>query len=151
MFALQSRQIKGFLYIEVLVASLLIALAMIPAMNALQTGVASINIHQSLVTQQYNRLSKMEQLQSEPFNNLLTEAAEAGSKSTISSYSDAPGSVNRRLVYLSLYDADADPFSLTDPNSDGDNNIYTGSTANLIWIRVETEGTPQGLETLISR
>jgi len=50
-----------------------------------------------------------------------------------------------------LYDADADPFTLTDPNADGDNDLYTGSTANLIWIRVETEGTAQGIETLVSR
>ena len=145
------RSIKGFYYVEVLVTALLIAVALVPAMNALQAGIRSGGIHETLVTQQYHRVGKMEELQSEPFNSLLAAAAAAGDKNTLSSYSDAPGTANRRLVYLALYDADADPFNVADPDTDGDNNAYTGSTANLIWLRVETEGTSQGLETLLRR
>jgi len=55
------------------------------------------------------------------------------------------------LVYLSLYDADANPFTITDPNTDSDNDPYTGTTANLLWLKVQTEGSNQALETLISR
>ena len=139
------------MYLEVLMAALLIAVALVPAMNALQSGYQSGDIHHELVAQQYRRLNKMEQLQAESFSNLVSAATAAGNKNNLSSYSDPPGTPNRNLVYLALYDADADPFTLVDPNADGDNNVYTGSTANLIWLRVETEGTMQGIETLLVR
>lgn len=145
------KQQKGFFYLEVLLTLFLISIALVPAMNALQTGIGSGSIHRLLVMQQYDRLSKMEQLQSEPFIDLLSAAAAAGDKNTPSSYSDPLGTVNRRLVYLALYDADADPFNLIDPNTDGDNNLYTGSTADLVWLRVKTEGTHQSFDTLLSR
>jgi hypothetical protein len=29
--------------------------------------------------------------------------------------------------------------------------LYTGTTANLLWLKVQIEGSSQGLETLISR
>jgi Tfp pilus assembly protein PilV len=142
---------KGFSYVEVLVATMLIAIALVPALNALQTGIMSTNTHQSLTVQHYQRLQKMEEINVEPFSNLLAAAKISINKTTATSYSDATGTKNRRVVYIALYDADADPFTLTDPNTDGDNDLYTGSTANLLWIRIETEGTAQGIETLAIR
>lgn len=142
---------QGFSYVEVLVASMLIAIVLVPAINALQTGIQSTGIHQDLTVQHYLRLQKMEELQAEPYANLLTAAKTAANKTTATSYSDASGTSNRRMVFMALYDADADPFTLIDPNTDLDNDLYTGSTANLLWIRVETEGTAQGIETLVSR
>jgi Tfp pilus assembly protein PilV len=142
---------QGFSYVEVLVASALIAIALVPALKALQTGIMSSGIHQSLTTQHYQRLQTVEALQAEPYANLLAAAQIAANKTTATSYSDATGTNNRRVVYLALYDADADPFTLIDPNTDADNNLYTGSTANLLWVRVETEGAAQGIETLVSR
>lgn len=141
----------GFSYVEVLVAAFLIGMALVPAMDALKTGISSNSIGQSLSVQHYQRLSKMEQLQTEKFINLLAAAKTAVNSTTASSYSDAAGTANRRLVYLSLYDADANPFSITDPNTDSDNDLYTGTTANLLWLKVQIEGSSQGLETLISR
>lgn len=142
---------QGFAYVEVLVASMLVAMALVPAINALQTGIQSTGIHQSLTVQHYQRLQKMEELQAEPYANLLAAAKTAANKTTATTYSDATGTSNRRVVFMALYDADADPFILVDPNTDTDNDLYTGSTANLLWIRVETEGTAQGIETLVSR
>lgn len=142
---------QGFSYIEVLVAAMLISIALVPALDALNTGLISADIHKSLTTQHYLRLSKMEQLQTENFIDLLAAAKTAGNSSTASTYSDTSGTSNRRLVYLALYDADADPFTITDPNTDNDNDPYTGSTSNLLWLRVETEGNSQTLETLLSR
>lgn len=142
---------EGFAYLEALVATSLIAIALVPAINALQTGIKSAEIHQNLTVQHYQRLQKIEEIQTEPFVNLLAAAKIAANNTTAASYSDAAGANDRRVVYIALYDADADPFVLIDPNSDGDNDLYTGSTANLLWIRVETEGTAQGLETLVSR
>jgi Tfp pilus assembly protein PilV len=144
-------QQQGFSYLEVLIASLLVAVALAPAINALQTGIMSTNIHQALTTQHYQRLKKMEELQAEPFDSLLAAAKTAANNTTATTYSDAAGSVDRRLVYIALYDADANPFTVTDPNADGDNDLYTGGTANLLWVKVATEGNSQSLETLIRR
>jgi len=142
---------NGFSYLEVLIASLMVAIALVPAMNALQTGILSANIHQTLTTQYYLRLKKIEELQAEPFINLLAAAKTATNATTASSYSDAAGSKNRSLVYLALYDADANPFTIVDSNKDLDNDVYTGDTANLLWVKVLTEGDSEGLETLINR
>jgi type II secretory pathway pseudopilin PulG len=142
---------RGFSYVEVLVATTVIAIALVPAINALQTGIQSTGIHQDLTVQHYQRLQKMEELQAEPYANLLAAAKIPANKTTATTYSDASGAINRIVVFMALYDADADPFTLIDPNIDADNDLYTGSTANLLWIRVETEGTAQGIETLVSR
>lgn len=144
-------QQQGFSYVEVLVASLLIAVALVPAIDALQTGIMSTNIHQTLTAQHYQRLKKMEELQAEPFDNLVAAAKTATNNTTATPYSDAAGALDRRMVYIALYDADADPFTITDANADGDNDLYTGGTANLLWVKVVTEGNSQSLETLISR
>jgi type II secretory pathway pseudopilin PulG len=145
------KQQKGFSYVEVLVATTLIAIALIPAMNALQTGILSADIHQTLTTEHYMRLKKTEELQATPFTSLLNAAKVAVNNTTATSYSDATGTTNRSLVYIALYDADANPFTITDSNKDVDNDVYTGDTANLLWVKVMTEGSAQGLETLISR
>jgi type II secretory pathway pseudopilin PulG len=144
-------QQKGFSYVEVLVAMTLIVIALGPAMDALKTGIMSADIHQALTVEHYSRLKKMEELQAEPFTNLLNAAEVAVNNTTATSYSDAAGTANRSQVYIALYDADADPFTITDTNADNDNDPYTGNTSNLLWVKVVTEGSAQGLETLISR
>jgi prepilin-type N-terminal cleavage/methylation domain-containing protein len=142
---------KGFSYVEVLVAMVLIAIALVPAMNALQTGIMSANVHQTLTAEYYSQSKKMAELQSTPFTSLLNAAKIATNNTTPASFSDAVGTDNRNLVYIALYDADAAPFTITDTNVDGDNDPYTGNTANLLWVKVMIEGSAQGLETLISR
>jgi prepilin-type N-terminal cleavage/methylation domain-containing protein len=142
---------KGFSYVEVLVAMALIAIALVPAMNALQTGIISANVHQTLTAEYYSQSKKMAELQSTPFTSLLNAAKIATNNATPTSFSDAAGTANRNLVYIALYDADASPFTFTDTNVDGDNDPYTGNTANLLWVKVMIEGSAQGLETLISR
>ena len=129
----------------------MVVIALVPAMDALQTGIMGTNVHQALTTEYYSQLKKMEELQSTPFTNLLNTAKIATNNTTPTSFSDAAGTANRNLVYIALYDADADPFTITDTNIDGDNDPYTGNTANLLWVKVITEGSAQGLETLISR
>ena len=147
----QKYKLQGFSYVEVLVASTLVAIALVPAINALQSGILSTGAHQNLTVQHYQRLQKMAEIQAESYSELLAAAKAATNKSTPTSYSDAAGTNNRRVVYLALYDADADPFTLTDPNADLDNDLYTGSTTRLLWIRIETEGSTQSIETLMSK
>lgn len=149
--SLQPFRQPGFSYVEVLVALFLVAIALVPAMDALQTGITGANVHKAYTAEYYSQLQKMEELQATPFTGLLNAAKVAANNTTPTSFSDASGIANRNLVYIALYDADANPFSITDTNADGDNDPYTGNTANLLWVKVLTEGSAQGLETLISR
>lgn len=148
---------RGLSYIEVIIATALIAIALVPMLEALQTGIQGANVHQSLTTDHYQLKAKMEEVLAEPFASLLNAAAAAGNKTVVSSYSDSAGVSQRRLVYLSFYDAadsdgDTNPFTLLDPNTDADNNPYTGSDVviDLLWIRVEIENSVQAFESLTS-
>ena len=148
--ALPSRS-NGFSYIEVLIATVVMAVALVPALEALQTGILSTDIQQSRAIQYYQRLQKMAELQAESYGNLLAAAKLAGNQTTATSYSDASGSSNRRLVYIALYDADTNSFTISDPDTDGDSDPYTGSSSNLLWLQVVTEGSLPGFEVLLSR
>ena len=142
---------RGFSYVEVLVAMFILAIALVPAMQALQSGIQGAGIHQQTTQQHYALLARMEAMLAESYANLLTAAETAGNNSTPSSYSDTVGQTDRIVVYLSLYDADADPFTITDPNNDGDNNIYTGDTTGLLWLKVQLENSPYAFESLRQR
>jgi hypothetical protein len=87
-------------------------------------------------------LAKLEGVLAQPFSSLESVATEAGSASVPTRYSDLDGSVNRRLVYLSLYDGD---------NADSDDDPFTGVDAGLMWIRTEIEGTLMSVESLVSQ
>jgi hypothetical protein len=96
----------------------------------------------------------MEEVLAEPYGTLLGAAAAAGSESTPSSYSDPAGPMDRRLVFIALYDAtnadgDGNVFTVPDPDLDGDGNPYTGY-ADLLWLRVEVEGSITSLESLVA-
>ena len=74
------------------------------------------------------------------------------SQSTPSTYSDAAGPPDRRLVYVALYDVndadgDGDVFTVLDENLDGDNDPYTGY-AGVLWVRVTVEDSVTALESL---
>ncbi len=129
----------GFSYVEVLVATVILTLSLVPALDALQTGIIGSRVGASL-TQVHVRLrSKMEAVLAKPFTTLQSaEAAAAGGPST---YSDAIGSPGRRLVFLSRYDGD---------DADADGDPTTGTDVGLLKVRVELEATPHMLETLVA-
>ena len=133
---------SGFSYVEVLVATVILAIALVPAVAALQTGLAGVEIHESQVVQHYRMLGKFEEVLAEPFGSLDSEALAAGSPSVITTYSDLAGSENRRVVFLARYDGD-------DADSDGD--PFTGGDEGLLWVKVEIEGTAHVIETLVSQ
>ncbi len=127
---LQRRRRAGFSYVEVLLATALLALALVPALEALEIGVRGGGVHEAEVGRHYRALGAMEEVLAQPFADLQAEAiAAAGAPTT---YSDPPGTPDRRLVYLSGYDADGD--SVDDPG--------------LLRVRVEIEATAHVLETL---
>ena len=135
----KDRTEAGFSYMEVLLATLLLAISLVPMLDALTAGLQRGNVHRSIVLQHRHLTSGMEEVLAQPFDDL--EAAEAAAGGAPSSYSDPPGA-DRRLVYLSRYDGD---------NADADSNPFTGTDADLLWVRVEIESTPYFMETLTVR
>lgn len=133
---------KGFSYVEVLVASLLLAVALVPALEALRTAGQSIPHLESGASENFHLLAKLEEVLSKPYHELDQQALAAGGISTPTVYSDASGADRRRIVYLSRYDGD---------NADTDGDGLTGGDPGLVIVRVELEGTAQRLESLVSR
>ena len=133
----------GFSYVEILIATFLIAITLLPAINSLQTGVQNTTMQSVHVKDYLGLKSKMEEMLALPLSSLDTEAQLINDPTTPSTtYSDASGIPHRRLVYLSRYDGD---------NLDGDNDPFTGKDAGLIWVRVAIEGTSASMQTLTTR
>ncbi len=146
-------QQAGFSYVEVLVSMVLIAIMLVPAMDALRSGIKSTEVQGNL-SEQHDRLhDKMEFLMSESHNALVAAAEEAGDEQTISpTYSDASGTENRIVVYVALYNPtdSGDPFNLLglDLDLDLDGNPYTGESSDMIWIKAALEQDQYAIEAL---
>lgn len=137
---LVNRKILGFSLVEVLVATALIAIILIPALSSLQSGIQGSNIHTSSAYNHYRIKGKMEEVLAKSFNELQQEADHTGNPTVIvDSYSDSSGIEDRRLVYLSRFDAD---------NADADDNPFTDTDVGIIWIKVQIENTNYSLESL---
>ena len=130
----------GVSYIEVLVATLLILISLGPMMDALRGAAPGAAAQEDAATQILHLTAMLEEVLAEPFTFLEAAAIAAGSETAASSYSDQAGAVNRRLVYLSLYDGD---------NADSDDDPFTGVDPGLMWVRTEIEGTLMSVETLL--
>ncbi|MDH3274232.1 MAG: hypothetical protein OEM99_06780 [Gammaproteobacteria bacterium] len=133
---------SGISYVEVLIAAALIAVSLVPMMDAVRTASVSAGVHEDAAVQNMHLIAKLEEVLAEPFSALEAAATAAGSEATPSSYSDLPASTNRRLVFLSLYDGD---------DADADNDSFTGTDQYLMWVRVEIEGTVLATETLVAQ
>lgn len=122
---------------------ILITTALIPAMDALYSGIMGSSIHQQRSVQHYKLLAKIEDVLARPFSELQKEADLAtNSNDIIDRYSDPSGAEFRRLVYIDRYDAD---------NADNDNNVFTGGEDDLLWVKVITENSSDGIEILTRR
>jgi Tfp pilus assembly protein PilV len=142
-FASPAKQ-AGFSYIEALIATVLIALTLVPALEALQPGIQGVDIHLTQTENHYLRAAKLEETLAQPYADLVYAAKTAGGPGTPSTYSDsvntAAGRTVNRRVYLWSYDGD---------NADGDDDPFTGNDEGLLWMRVAIEGSEQALETVI--
>ncbi len=133
---------RGISYVEVLVATLVITISLIPAMDAL-----TVALHGSQISAEQQRLyyhvqQGFEHVLAESFDALDAEAVSLANATTPSSlYSDAAGSADRRLVFLQRYDAD---------NADADGNPFSGGDEGILWIRVALDGASLARETLVS-
>lgn len=128
---------SGLSYIEVLVATILIAVSLVPAVEALRGGIFGAGVHEAAAVDHYELRAKMEEVLAQPYTLLDAAALAAGSETAPTSYSDSAGASKRRLVYLSRYDANLPGFTATD----------TG----LLWVRVDFEARAGELETLTAR
>lgn len=140
--ACRTRELRvqhGFSYMEVLVATALLALVLAPALESLQTGTLAAGVHERTGSLHYRAAGRMQDLLAQPFHELDTAALAAGSASVASSYSDASGSSERRLVYLARYDVD---------DADGDGDRFTGGDEGILWLRVTIEGSNVALDGL---
>ena len=120
---------SGFSYMELLIATLLITIMLVPALEAMQSGIQGSGIHTELARNQYRMISRMEQTLALPFSQLLQQADLVADSTVLipPPYSDPAGTDSRRLVYLARYDGD---------DADGDADPYTGTDAGLLWVRV---------------
>jgi type II secretory pathway pseudopilin PulG len=138
-------KMAGLTYVEVLVATMLLVTALLPALEALQPGVAGTAVLEDFTEDHYQLNARLEAVLAQPFNDLDAAAVAAGGPTTPTSYSDvftyADGRQIVRSVFLSRYDGD---------NADGDGDPFTGTDGDLIWVRVEIPGTTLDIEALTS-
>jgi hypothetical protein len=124
--------------VEVLVAAMIIAATVVPATNALRGAMYASNADSAATVNHYRLVGKLEDVLAKPYATL---AAQALGPATVTVFSDASGSNDRRLVFVSAYDGD---------NADADNDPFTGTDSGLLWIRVQIEGTAMALQSLLS-
>jgi type II secretory pathway pseudopilin PulG len=135
-----ARAQRGFLYVEVLVAVLVLAVCLPAALSALTAATRAAAAERSAVARRYRLNGLMEQLLATPYAALDAAALAAGSAAAPTTYSDAVGTADRRLVLIARYDID---------DADGDGDPLTGGDPGLLWIRVSIENAPPYLlETL---
>jgi hypothetical protein len=132
----------GVTYIEVLIASILIVISLVPMTDAVRGAIDGSFEHEEAVVQHLQLTAILEDVLTEPFSSLEEAAITAAGSTVPTSYSDNVGSDNRRLIYLSLYDGD---------NADSDDDPFTGVDQGLMWIKVEIEGTLLSIESLVSK
>ena len=142
----QTTKMAGFSLVEVLVATVLIAITLVPAMDALLPGMAGGGIHETRSEDHYRLLAKIEEVLAEPFSDLDAAAIAAGSPTTATlTYSDTftypDGRQITRNIFLSRYDAD---------NADADDDPFTGVDDGLLWVRGTIAASSLRIETLTS-
>ena len=132
----------GISYAETLLAVTVLALALVPALESLQTAFTGTAVQEDVMQWQLLLATRMEDILAEPFATLDDAAQAAGSETTPSSYSDPAGGPDRVLVFLSRYDGD---------NADSDNDPFTGVDEGIVWAQISIENTPYDLTTLVAQ
>ena len=132
---------RGFSYVEILLSVVLLAMLLVPALEALQTGITGTQSAAQLARHQALR-DKMELVLSKPFADLYAQTYLPGANTgdwVSASLSDPAGAPNQRNVVLYRYDATTRALSSAD----------TG----LLYVAVFYQGQSgdAGLSTLVGR
>lgn len=130
------RSQTGLSYVEVLISVIILGFSVMPINSAIQTSMQVTNADIEATSDHYRIVGLLEDVLAQPFS---TVAAAAAGQTTPSIYSDPIATPNRRLVFIAQYDGD---------NADTDNDPFTGGDSDLLWVRVEIEGTVQSLTSL---
>ncbi len=128
----------GFSYVEVLVATVLIAVCLVPALQALQPALLSTRVREAYTVDHLALRSKMEEVLAEPFAHLAAAEAAAGSYLVPTHYSDTITATDGRLISRNVFMAKYD--------GDGDGTPDPG----LLMVKVEILGTLYRFFTLAS-
>jgi type II secretory pathway component PulJ len=133
---------RGFSYVEVLVAVVLMVALLVPAMQSLQSGLAGTQ-SAALLARELNLRAKMESVLAMPFGKLYAETYAAGgnSGSISDSFSDPVGTPDRRNVVLYRYD----------PSNGAVNPSSSDTGLLLIAVYYEADGPANGITTLLGR
>ena len=131
---------RGFSYAEVLLSVMLLAILLVPAMQALNTAILGGSSNQ--LTRQLNLRSKMEEVLSKPFGVLYAETYLSGGNTTTSVstiFSDAAGTADRRVVVFYRFDAAT--------------NALSSNNTGLLYVSAyyEADGSTSALNTLVGR
>lgn len=133
---------RGLTYLEILVATLILVVGLVPALDALRSAVMGTGSNDAYVVAQHRLGGRLEDMLAEPFADLDAAGEAAGSPATPTSYSDPGGTPGRLLVFIARYDGD---------DADTDSNPFTGSDEGLLWVQAAIEDTPYSLESLVAR
>lgn len=132
----------GLTYLEILVATLILVIGLVPALDALRNAVIGTGSNDAYVVAQHRLGGRLESMLAEPFADLDAAGEAAGSPTTPTSFSEPGGTPGRLLVFIARYDGD---------NADADSNPFTGGDEGLLWIQAAIENSPYALETLVAQ
>lgn len=138
----------GFSYAEVLLSVMLLAILLVPAMQALNTAI--LGSSNGLAAKQLALRSKVEEVLSKPYNGLKAETNTCSAPnppcfctttqtSVSTQYSDASGATDRRVVVLYCFNTTTNTLSATDTGV-----LYAS-------VYYEAEGSTNALNTLLGR
>lgn len=132
---------RGINYVEVMLATLLLAVCLLPALNSVSNAISSNGVSPGMTrTTILCVKSRLEIVSADPYSALLNAATAAGSIATASAYSvGAIAPCPALQVYLARFDAD-------NPSSP-----YPGSDTGLILIKITAPDNAFVLSTLVTR
>jgi Tfp pilus assembly protein PilE len=110
------RHEAGFSYVEIMLSVVLLMVLLVPAMDALQSGIAG-GQGASIAARQLALRDKMEEVLAKPFAELYAQTYLPGGNTTGSvslTLSDPVGTANRRNVVLYRYDPSVAALSTAD-------------------------------------
>ena len=131
---------RGFSYTEILLSVVLLAVLLVPAMQALNAAISGGS--SDLTAKQLKLRSKMEEVLSKPYQQLYDITSLSGGNTVTSistSLSDASGTDNRRVVVLYRYDTATNTLSSTDTGV-----LYVS-------VYYQDAGSASALNTLVGR
>jgi hypothetical protein len=127
-------------YPEVLAATLLLALLLTPAIEALQVSISGSTVYRQQTEDHFALRSKMESVLARPYGELeLLIAADTTPTLLSDTFITSDGRNLQRQVFIAAHDVD---------NLDTDNDVRTGTDNGILWIQVAITGSPFILQSL---